>query len=160
MLAHRHLLALSPFAAALVAVGCGGASNGTASPTAKLIAYSKCMRAHDVPKFPDPDRQGNLLIGPASGIDPNAPQYVAAERTCAKLLPSGTANGMTPQQQAQAFAQLTRYAQCMREHGVPMANPFKGPNGGVGYSLPRNTDLGSAVYKQAAGVCRHLLPAG
>lgn len=152
-----------PLVAALLAAGCGSGSPSaadTGSSRAKLIAYAGCMRAHGVAKFPDPDSKGNLLVGPASGIDPNAPRYVSAEHACAKLRPASSSAGMTPAQRAQALTALTHYAQCMRKHGIPMANPFSGPNGGVGYALPRDTDLTSPVYKQADRACRHFLPNG
>jgi hypothetical protein len=111
------------------------------------------MRAHGLPDFPDPNSQGNLLIGPASGIDPSTPQYKTADHDCAKLRAAAAGTGMTPAQQAQALARLTRFAQCMREHGIPMANPFSGPNGGVGYALPRGVDPNSPAYKRAESAC-------
>lgn len=146
---------LSLLALGCVAVGCGAtAATSTVSP----VAYSECMRAHGVPNFPDPDPKGNVLIPPDARIDPSSPRYRSAQKRCGKLQLAAAGGRMTPAQQAKALAQLTRYAQCMRAHGIPMADPFKGPEGGVGYSLPRGTDLSSPTYTKAAAACKRLLP--
>jgi len=41
-----------------------------------------------------------------------------------------------------------------------MADPFSGPNGGVGIVLPRNVDPNSPLYKRADAACKHFIPAG
>jgi len=171
---------------ALIVAGCGGisktpsvariatstsASTGvtsTASPTTstrsaiqRLIAYSVCMRGNGVPNFPDPNSKGNLIITPNDNINPTSPQYERAQNACKKLSPEGASrNGMPPAQHAQALAGLTRYVECMREHAIPMANPFSGPNGGVGIILPRSVDPNSEQYKRADAACKHFLPKG
>jgi hypothetical protein len=54
----------------------------------KLLKFASCMRAHGLPKFPDPNSSdGGISIGRASGIDPNSPQFKAAEKACEELLP-------------------------------------------------------------------------
>jgi hypothetical protein len=59
------------------------------------LNFSKCMRSHGVPNFPDPEfhsgggvgiRIGGKKGGP-SGIDPNSPQFKAAQKTCQSDLP-------------------------------------------------------------------------
>src|SRR5215831_1040013 len=52
-----------------------------------MLAYAQCMRAHGVPKFPDPKPGGALEIGKNAGVDPNSPEFKAAEQTCQKLVP-------------------------------------------------------------------------
>jgi hypothetical protein len=52
-----------------------------------MLRYAQCMRSHGVPKFPDPKAGGALVIGPKVGVDPNAPQFKAAQHTCRKLVP-------------------------------------------------------------------------
>jgi hypothetical protein len=49
----------------------------------KLLAVSRCMRAHGVPNFPDP----NPITGELSpaGIDTNSPQVLAALQACRSL---------------------------------------------------------------------------
>jgi hypothetical protein len=131
----------------------------THSPIQRLIAYSLCMRRNGVLNFPDPDSKGNLVITPNDNINPTSPQYERAQNACKRLSPeSANGEGMTPHQHAQALAFLTRYVECMREHAIPMANPFNGPNGGVGIILPRGVDPNSQQYKHADAACKHFLP--
>lgn len=56
---------------------------------AQLLKLSQCMRANGEPKFPDPNSNG-IQISPSSGIDPQSPQYQAAQKACAKDFPGGT----------------------------------------------------------------------
>jgi hypothetical protein len=59
---------------------------------AQALKFSACMRSHGVPKFPDPQISGGrigLVFGRNSGIDPNSPQFKAAQKACQKLLPGG-----------------------------------------------------------------------
>jgi hypothetical protein len=53
----------------------------TARGLAQLLRYAVCIRAHGVPNFPDPTSAG-LRISPASGIDLNSPQFMAAQKSC------------------------------------------------------------------------------
>jgi hypothetical protein len=53
----------------------------------KLLKFAACMRSHGLPKFPDPDPSGGISIGRNSGVDPNSPQFKAAEKACQNLLP-------------------------------------------------------------------------
>jgi hypothetical protein len=82
------LLLLAAFAATVAACG----SN---DDDADAAAYSACMRSHGVPKFPDPDSEGRLLLNTSpGGIDPESVQFETAARSCRKLAPPGwTAGG-------------------------------------------------------------------
>jgi hypothetical protein len=53
----------------------------------KFLKFSACMRSHGLPKFPDPDPSGGIIIGRNNGVDPNSPQFKAAEKACRSLLP-------------------------------------------------------------------------
>jgi hypothetical protein len=157
--------------------GCGGSSgaSGTkvaqvgstqtkttgaiSSRSAKLdaaVAYSACMRKHEVPKFPDPDASGGISIG----IGRNSPQFKAAERTCQKLLP----NGGEPSQQEQAsiLRQMLAYADCMRGHGVPrFPDPQVAPDGWPDFGEigpSTGVNLSSPQVKAAQKACHKLLP--
>jgi hypothetical protein len=55
---------------------------------AQMVKLSHCMRAHGVPKFPDPTSNG-IRISPSSDIDPNSPQFLVAQKACAKYSPGG-----------------------------------------------------------------------
>lgn len=63
------------------------------------LAFSRCMRAHGVANFPDPQFKtgsGGLGIrigGRSGGLDPNSPIFRAAQQACAGDLPGGGAKG-------------------------------------------------------------------
>jgi hypothetical protein len=119
------------------------------------------MRRHGVPSFPDPNSHGNLVITPGDHVDPASPRFKEAQEACKRFSPAGTSEArMRPAEHAQALAAMTRYVRCLRKHGIPIADPFSGPNGGVGIALPRSVDPGSERYKRADAACRRLLPAG
>ncbi len=85
-----------------------GFGAGTRSPAqiaqaeAAALAFSKCMRSHGVPDFPDPQfgPGGGITIrigahpgaGGNNGLDPNSPIFQKAQRSCGSLLP-GRAGG-------------------------------------------------------------------
>jgi hypothetical protein len=58
----------------------------------KLLAVSRCMRAHGVSNFPDPNPTTGDFTTPA-GIDKSSPQVLAALRACSSL---GRAAGLGP----------------------------------------------------------------
>jgi hypothetical protein len=73
------------------------AANGTVGPQAQAEAlkYSACMRSHGVPSFPDPVFIGGSIreaVRAGSGVDPNSPQFIAAQKACQSLQPLGRGN--------------------------------------------------------------------
>jgi hypothetical protein len=64
--------------------GSGGGSQDHGPPPQALLAFARCLRAHGLPKFPDPDRQGQLTIEMinAAGVDLHAPAVLAAAEGC------------------------------------------------------------------------------
>jgi hypothetical protein len=67
-----------------------------AAPNPRLaqqaLAFSRCMRSHGVPNFPDPKLSGNAMqLGGAGsqGFEPNSPQFLAAQKACQASLPGG-----------------------------------------------------------------------
>lgn len=164
------IVAASLSGLSLLAVGCGGSSSSsgvahvgsttsTGSKPRSGISFSKCMRSHGVPLFPDPNSKGR--ISPGRGIDANSPLFRAAQNACRSLLPKGgsfSAGGthLSPQQQAQ----MLRYARCMRSHGLPK---FPDPSSHGSALEPDQVDLDSPQFKSADQACRSLrpkLPAG
>jgi hypothetical protein len=55
----------------------------------QMLKFAQCMRSHGVPKFPDPKPGGALSVGTKVDVDPNTPQFQAAQKTCQKLVPGG-----------------------------------------------------------------------
>jgi hypothetical protein len=171
----------------LLAAGCGGGSGpgvaaiGTTAATTDTtapsqsqapsgsskeqaaFAFSKCMRANGVPKFPDPQTSGNAMrvsIGPGTGIDPNSPTFKAAQQKCQKLLPNG--GQPSPQQIAKAEKQALDFSKCMRSHGVPkFPDPQFSTNGGFGVRIGARgsgLDPSSPTFQHAQQACAKNLP--
>jgi hypothetical protein len=81
----------------------------------EALKFSQCIRSHGVPNFPGPTSAGGIDINSKSGINPNNPQFEAAQKACRRYFgprPSGA-------QQAQAEKQALAVAACTRDHGVP-----------------------------------------
>jgi Pectinacetylesterase len=55
------------------------------APNEALLVFAKCMRDNGVPNFPDPVDDGINLDG--TGLDPNMPEFQAAEKACESVLP-------------------------------------------------------------------------
>ena len=56
----------------------------SAAQKAGFLRFSRCMRAHGVPNFPDPrfSANGSVGLGPGPGTDPNSPAFQHAEQVC------------------------------------------------------------------------------
>jgi prophage maintenance system killer protein len=52
------------------------------------LAYAACMRTHGIEDFPDPSASGVAAIIPATGIDPDSPEFSSAEHTCQVINPT------------------------------------------------------------------------
>lgn len=128
---------------ALLAAGCGGAVGGSTtsqSPTAAPLAFSRCMRAHGVPKFPDPDSSG-VWPKPQVAAAAAGTRFQGATRACGHLLPDGGPGvAPSPAVTQQIQEDMTKFARCMRAGGVA--------------SWPAATlDRGRAVFDpQAVGI--------
>jgi hypothetical protein len=167
---------------ACLAAGCGGGSpdaqvasvatttpaatqpattNGVAKSTASTQTYSACMRANGVPKFPDANSDGGIAIDSSSGINPDSPQFKAAEKACAKLAPQG---GKAPSaaEQAKQREQQLKLSACMRTHGVPKYPDPVFSDGGRRTSLRIDSKSGidphSPIFQAAQKTCQKLVP--
>jgi hypothetical protein len=56
---------------------------------ARMLKNAECMRAHGVTTFPDPTVNGHNIGISLKGLDPNSPQFQAAQNACEKLAPIG-----------------------------------------------------------------------
>jgi len=162
-------------AASVVGLGaCGSsdkvtASNGSAYTSS--LALAKCMRAHGVPKFPDPGGSGAVQITPGSGLDPQSPSFQSAQAACGKQF--GGLGGGTPGQPSEtAKLQMLAIAECFRKHGfASFPDPTTSPpalgsglatlalgRGGVFLVIPKSIDVRSPAFQQAARTCRFPAP--
>ena len=160
---------------ALLAAGCGGGgSPGNhvaqlgAGPGAKgkyvaSLAYSRCMRSHGVPNFPDPKQVGDgiQIAGSEPGMNPQSPTFESAQHSCKHLLPGGGRPTRAGQQRA--LARMLHISQCMRAHrisGFPdptLASPPSRAaysavmsNGVAWLAIPDSIDVRSPAFEQAA----------
>ena len=70
--------------------------NGGSGPTAAQVQqmrvlslnFSRCVRRHGVPTFPDPDSSGRIPDPATVGIDQGSPTFEAANRACARYRPA------------------------------------------------------------------------
>ena len=123
---HRTTWPLAALAVlALFVAACSNTSGGTAggdstgSTRENAMKFSKCMRDNGVTNFPDPDASGSLTIDAVangSAVDPNSAAFKQALTACRDLEPAGfMGQKRTAEQQAAAL----RFAQCIRDNGVP-----------------------------------------
>jgi hypothetical protein len=138
----------------------GGSPTG-ASKAEDVRRFSACMRSNGVPRFPDPKPSGggmSLTIGPGHGVDPNTPQFKAAQKSCEKLLPGG--EGGNPATQAKDLAKMLRFSACMRAHGLPSFPDPTRSGGGIQISIGGRVGLNprSPVFQAAQKACESLMP--
>lgn len=77
------------------------------------------MRSHGVSKFPDPNSSG---VWPKTQVQlaANNPRFQAATGSCRYLLPyGGPGTPPSPAVVQQIKTDMTKFARCMRSHGVP-----------------------------------------
>ncbi len=63
-----------------------GGTQSTAQPAAKIaeeVKWAQCMRAHGLPSFPDPDRQGAF---DSSRFNESTPAFQTASNACQSLM--------------------------------------------------------------------------
>jgi len=71
--------------------GLGGRVN--AAQQANALKYSACMRQNGVPNFPDPVFSNGGAQLKITNIDPNSPQFLAAQKACQSLQPGRGGGG-------------------------------------------------------------------
>jgi hypothetical protein len=170
MMRRLAVLIAGPLACGLLAAACGSSGSGGppvasisslpsasatssgGSGTASALAYARCMRAHGMPDWPDPDANGNFK---PSSLDPNSAAYKAANNACKSLLPAPQAPP------ADAKALNLRYARCMRAHGISDF-PDPGPDGSLQIRSSPGSDLdpNNPQFKAAHEACKQYRPGG
>jgi hypothetical protein len=154
----RHLFLALLAVPVLLAAGCGGSSPSSKSSgqntQAQQLKYAQCMRQHGV-NVSDPNQNGDQTIqNPQGGVQ----QMQAAEQACQKYAPNG---GQPPKPSAQQQDAMIKFAQCMRNHGIPIPDPPSQPQpGGAVPLIPQNSgvDQNSPQFQQAQQACQHYLP--
>jgi|SRR5215469_13183648 len=127
-----------------------------------FVNFARCMRAHGV-QMSDPfHRPGH------TGLSIDVPAQTAANRpafaACTHFIQPVINMKLS---YARAFTAahlpaLTRYAQCMRSHDIPMLDPTPIGALNLGNVPGINSNFGrySPQFRAADAACRHFLPAG
>jgi hypothetical protein len=129
----------------LLLYACAGTSSASTTSPAQLradLAYARCMRAHGVTNFPDPNSQGDF---PPFQTHVSKQTSDAAQHACQYLLPSGGGGGGgagtgKDQKKLDFFLKV---AQCMRRHGYPS---YPDPTN------PTNPSQGSGTRFRGTGI--------
>lgn len=160
--AHLESASSSSSASDPVGTAPGGSQEGSAEREKKLAAYSQCMRTHGVPEFPEPV-EGHLQLNATrsgahtSGVDPEAPQFKAAQQACKSLQPAGLSS---PAQSSELQAKALKFAACMRSHGVPKFPDPQVSEGRVLMRIGAGVNPQSPQFQEAQSACRSLAPVG
>jgi hypothetical protein len=134
----------------------------TASPSAMSDAeaakkFGDCMRANGIPNFADPNfGGGGMQIRMPDGVTKD--QADAAMAKCRQYQPNG---GVPPKVDPQTVEQARKFAQCMRDHGLPNF-PDPTADGGMAIDLGKLGVTGPDDPKltTAQKACEHLMPVG
>ncbi|MEQ7125085.1 hypothetical protein ABN034_11235 [Actinopolymorpha sp. B11F2] len=88
----------------------------------KALKFAQCMRENGVP-MDDPDSSGRVQIR-VNGDDVDRETVEQAQQACQKYAPFGKEG---PRQDPKMAENMRKFAQCMRDNGVP---DFPDPDGG------------------------------
>ncbi len=145
--------------ALLVAACSGSPSSASGSPSARgsasspsAVGFSRCMRSHGVPNFPDPDSDDTIPKITPQQLGVSSSQYQVAQSACAYLL-----------QPAEAQVQLTLagmrdFARCMRSHGVhDWPDPTTDPDGNAVFDLRGRINPDTPQVATTSDQCAPLL---
>jgi hypothetical protein len=154
--AMRTAVALIATASLVMPVAVFGASQQT--NTQKALAYSRCMRSHGVPSFPDPNSSGAFPKVSPQQLGVSSTLFLAAQNHCRYLLPNG-GSGPSQTQVQQIMNGMLKFAQCMRSHGVSnWPDPVVDAGGNPEFYLDGGIDQNSPQIKSKIHACVHWIP--
>ena len=142
------LIAAAAVGTSMLAAGCGGSSTPAAGTGHRsVLAYSRCMHAHGIANFPDPNPQGGIDKNQIIALG-NSPQMNAASTACAHVMPT---SGLGPSQAGPPpharFADALAFARCVRRHGFPT---FPDPTSSGQLTAQMISGAGIDVHQPAA----------
>jgi hypothetical protein len=141
-----------------------GATNAGVSATSQLLGFSRCMRAHGVPNFPDPQAGAtNTKFPDAQQLGVSSVRYQAGVNACLRLLPPGTGDRFPPAEARLVLIGMLKFSGCMRHHGVPnWPDPILDSQGRPVFDLGRagisRSESRSPRLTAKFAACHHLLP--
>ena len=141
---------------ALLAAACGAGASETSVRGSGALAFSRCMRSHGLPGWPDPNSTGVTPKESLQQLGVSSSRLLSAQTSCRSLLPKG---GRAPDQaeQQQVRADSLRFSECVRAHGV--ANfPDPAHTGRIPDPATVGIDQGSPRFEAANQACRRYRP--
>jgi hypothetical protein len=156
--------ASSPHRAGRSSAGATRASAATGSTSSKLLAFSRCVRRHGVPNFPDPQAGAtNTKFPSAQQLGVSESVLTAAEQKCAHLLPPGSDDQFPAAEVQVLLTGMLRFSKCMRQHGVPnWPDPSTNSDGQPFFQLSASGISRQEAHSQritnAERKCQKLLP--
>lgn len=139
----------------LLAAACGGSPSGgdRQASDAQALRWAQCMQQHGVNASVGQNGQGSAVRVPVPGSGPNTEsqqQLQAARAACSRYLPNAGAPARSPG--AQQLDQMTKYVQCLNQHG---ADAQVAKDGGI---IERPGPGGPSQEAQADEACKQLAP--
>jgi hypothetical protein len=128
-----------------------GSSSGSPA-SAGPLALARCMRAHGVHDFPDPDSSGNFDLSGGGDLNPDYPAYQAAAQACGSSGGGKVTSHLSPQQ----IAATVQFAQCMRNHGIT-SYPDPDSSGNIPGIRHYGIDSNSSQFQAAENACKHYM---
>src|SRR5580704_6645452 len=150
---------------ALLATACGGGASShagaggtsTAAGRRPYLAYSRCMRAHGAPFWPNPStraQRGGVYQYPFTAhilAQEHGSSWNAALSACAKQAPPQLP--FTEAQLEAAESRLLKATRCMRAHGFPdWPDPEISPYD-ISFLPPRGATPGNPKFQAAKQAC-------
>src|SRR5215468_7837353 len=141
----------------------GTSSSGTGGVSAAYVSdklgLARCLRAHGVPNYPDPNASGQEPPGSKELI--RTPQGQAAVRACSSW-DNRISNDVAAQNQV-VRVEYVRFAECMRARGLPDFPDPQNAEGRVEFVLSASQDGFDPHSPQVlakAHHCESVLPSG
>ena len=109
-------------------------TEGTAAPEdfeEAMLAFTECMRDHGI-DMPDPQISGDGGVAIAIEGEMDDEVFQDAQTACEPLMENARGDlELDPEQLAEMQAEMLEFTECMREHGVDMADPVFSDDGRV-----------------------------
>jgi hypothetical protein len=134
---------------------CGGSgSNANASTQdneRQVLNFVRCMREHGV----NISQQGTGG-GPFKVTGTNPAVMEAAQKACQRYRPQGRKENLSPAERAARADAISKFAKCMREHGIELQTQTSG-SGAIGIEL-HDQNPENPAFQAAQKSCEGFLP--
>jgi hypothetical protein len=145
-------------AACILAVPATATGASQTTNTQKALTYSRCMRSHGVPRFPDPTTSGVYPKVSLAQLGVSVAEWEKAQASCRQWLPNG-GSGLSHAQVQQWMNGMLSFARCMRANGVPdWPDPVIDAGGNPEFYLAGAVDQNAPEIKARINRCLHWLP--